>query len=634
MSNTNYDIEFQITYDPTYKHYLTNYDLDIPDYKLTANTVELIAGVRETTYTRYYAAMVSFDEGNEINVSYQWEGKEVWSASYSRGSSHPTLPFWNSIPESGFYSKCYVRNPNRSQVSFTSSNTHFRVTYKTKAAFEIQFNLTGFAAGTNAFFKCSTVQKNTYAQYTWESATVYYKESSASTYQSTTGTISGTWSDYTISTDLSFSDNVTYDIYITAVSDDGSTASTPVSQFTTEDAAAVSTCIAPSGAFTTGEVTFIWSHATAYGTPQYAYDLQYSDNNGSSWTPVASHVVSQSSTTTATITSAGVYIWRVRTYNSNDVAGEWATAAFVNNVPAIPPTNLVVNTKGRPTVEWASVSQSAYQVQALLNDNVIYNSGAVYTTETRHFVNVYFDDTKSYTFRVRIYNALGEVSDWTATGYQQPPVNDIEMRLENNEEGGAIISAKEQLFYENDVEGIKKFYLLRNNKPIALITEGQYIDRFAVGPTSYSVVGVTEDDQSDIKTMSLDVKYPHATIITRDGQAFLVNKRVERAFEIQTSNEADINKANFIGDSLPTHYPGQLRTKVFTVSFFDDHGIVNGLLGSLVYYADNFGNGGWCMVSSYDKKDSFIKDDRGNFANEVTLTLEVTKYDDSIEYPI
>lgn len=629
MSNTNYDMEFQITYDPAYKHYLTNYDIDIRDYKVTVSITELISGVSQHHFTRYYAAAVSFDEDSEINVSYQWEGNLYITPTSSRGSSQPTYPFWNSVPASGFYSKVYLRNPNRSQVSFTSANTHFRVVYKTKAAFEIQFNTTGFAANTNAFFKCSTVQKNTYAQYTWESATVFYKESSASTYQSTTGTISGTWSDYTISTNLSFSDNVTYDVYIAAVADDGSTATTPVAQFNTEDAPAVATCVSPSGAFTSGNVTFVWTHATEYGTPQYAYDLQYSNNNGSSWTPVAAHVVSSASSTSTTISSAGVYIWRVRTYNSNDVAGEWATAAFVNNVPATPPTNLVVNTKGRPTVEWASVSQSAYQVQAILNGSVIYDSGAVYAAETRHFVNRYFDDTRSYTFRVRTYNALGEVSEWTETGYQQPQIPDLEMRLEPNSEGGAIISIQ-----PNELIFFDKYFLLRNNKPIGRITEGQWIDRFAIGPTSYSIIGVTSDDQSDIETMSIDVKYPHATIVTKDGQSFRVNKRVERAFEIQTSNEADINKANFIGDSLPTHYPGQLRTKVFTVSFFDDHGIVDSLLGSLVFYADNFGNGGWCMVSSYDKKDSFIKDDRGNFANEVTLTLEVTKYDDSIEYPI
>ena len=58
------------------------------------------------------------------------------------------------------------------------------------------------------------------------------------------------------------------------------------------------------------------------------------------------------------------------------------------------------------------------------------------------------------------------------------------------------------------------------------------------------------------------------------------------------------------------------------------------LLGTLVFYADNFGNGGWCMVTAYNKTDKFVKNSKGAYANEVSLTLEVTNYDDSIEYPV
>ena len=379
-------------------------------------------------------------------------------------------------------------------------------------------------------------------------------------------------------------------------------------------------------------MTFVWSHATEYGTPQYAYDLQYSNNNGSSWTTVASHVISQNTTDSATLTDAGVYIWRVRTYNSNDVAGEWAEATFVNQVPANPPTNLQITTKGRPTVSWASVSQTAYQVQFLLGDSVAYDSGAVYTSETSHFVNQYFDDTRSYVVRVRVYNALGEISEWISSGYQQPLVTDVEFTVEANENGGATIVITPKVDFI-------KYFVLRNNKLIAQATNEvdgviTYTDIYTNGLTNYSVVGVTSGDQSDIQTMGVRALYPYATIIAQNGQQFTVNKRVDAAYEIQTSNQADINKANFIGDGFPTHYPSDMRLKSFTATMFDDQGIVEDLLGTLVFYADNFGNGGWCMVTSYDKTDNFVQNSRGIYANEVSLTLEVTNYDDSIEYPL
>ena len=603
MSSTNYDVELNINYSDTYRHYVPTYEVHFPYYDSWT--------VTKTTY--YYHAYVNADDTNE---------EECKRSAIVIG---PNYYFQLSV--SGVYNKIYFRNARREMVTFTPSNCNVRVNYQIKADFEVQWNTTGFAANQNASFRCSTIWQNTYKQYEWTDATVYYKKSTDQSYTSASGTCSGSWSDVLISTNIGLQDGYTYDVYITATADDGTTATTPVAQFTTTDAAAIATCVSPSGAYTSGDVTFVWSHRTEYGTPQYAYDLQYSNNNGSSWTTVASHVVTSVTNTSTTLSDAGVYLWRVRTYNSNDVVGEWAEATFVNQVPANPPTNLQITTAGRPTVSWASVSQSAYQVQFLLDNDVVYDSGAVYTSETSHFVNQYFNDIRSYLVRVRVYNALGEVSDWLESGYQQPSVTDVDFAITANENGGATIT----IIPSNDHV---KYFILRNGKPIAQVDGDVYTDIYAVGLTNYSVVGVTSGDQSDIQTKGFRVSYPHASLIAKNGQQFAVNKRVNNAYEIQTSNSAEIDKANFIGDSLPTHYPSQMRLKSFSVSMFDDQGIAEGLLGTLVFYADNFNNGGWCIVTAYDKTDNFVKNGQGTYANEVSLKLEVTNYDDSIEYPI
>ena len=179
-----------------------------------------------------------------------------------------------------------------------------------------------------------------------------------------------------------------------------------------------------------------------------------------------------------------------------------------------------------------------------------------------------------------------------------------------------------------------KYYLKRNNVLIGEILNNTYIDRYAIGATNYSVVGVTSEDQSDIQSKSIKVEYPSASIITLSGGQYRVNKRVDKAFEIQTTNEADMNKVSFLGDSTPTHYLNKMRLKSFVVSFFDDNDIVDDILGTVVFYADNFGNGGYCIVTAYDRTNSFIKNGAGVYGNEVSLTLEVTNYDDSIEYPV
>lgn len=615
MSNTNYDVALSITYDPTYKHYIPSYQVAFPYYDY-----EYIYQDSDA----HYDAFISFDSEQEQEISYYW--LKVHQHTY------PPDPYWNTeydqpLDALGVYSKVYFRNPQRHKVTFTSSNCYVQPIYSVKADFEIQWNSTGHVANSNVSFKCSTVQKNCPSQYEWTRATVYYKTSSASTYSSTNGTISGTWSDYTISTNVSFTTGIVYNVYIVAWADDGTSAQTPVASFASTDGTPTTRCVSPVGTYTNGTVNFIWSHSTEYGTAQYAYDLQYSANNGGSWTTVANHVVSSTNNTTVTISSAGVYLWRVRTYNTLNVSGSWASASFINNIPATAPANLVVSTKGRPTATWVSTTQSAYQLQVLLNNEVIYDSGAVYSSQNSHFINDYFDDTRAYTVRVRIYNSLGAESEWTSRGYQQPSVDDVTFTVTQREDGGALITVIPDNVHV-------KYYLKRNDVLIGEIVNNTYIDRCAIGTTNYSVVGVTSEDQSDIQSKGIKVKYPHASIITLSGAQYWVNKRVDRAFEIQTSNEADFNKVSFLGDSIPTHYLNKMRLKSFIVTFFDDYDVVDDLLGTVVFYADNFGNGGYCVVTAYDKTDNFIQNGAGVYANEVSLTLEVTNYDDSIEYPV
>ena len=630
MSSTNYDVVLDIQYDYEHRHYIPHYNIAVPYFNHYHDHWEGYYPYDHDVAA--YRVSISCDDTEELSCSYTWQGPEGQSGVYPPDPYICNLlvqiPNYLTVIPYAIYKKMYFRNPYPNSVTFTTSNCHVIPVYaSTKESFNIQWTTTGFTNHINPTFKLSTVWRNTYQQYEWTSATVYYKKTTDVNYQSVAATLSGTWSDMTLSTGITLADGYTYDVYVTAVADDGSTTTSTVEQFATVDSTAIASCISPSGVFTSGDVTFVWSHATAYGTPQYAYDLQYSTNNGSSWTTVSNHVVTSNTTKTITLTDAGTYLWRVRTYNSNNVVGEWASATFVNQVPATPPTNLQITTKGRPTVSWVSTSQTAYQVQFIENDSVIYDSGAVYTTEMSHFVNQYFDDTRSYVVRVRVYNGLGEVSEWATSGYQQPEIVDVEFEVNANASGGATI-----IVVPDDV--FTKYYLLRNNKLIAEIQNNTYTDPYAIGQVNYSVVGVTSEDQSDIQTKGVKSIYPHATLIGSNGQQYTINKRVNSAYEVQTSNQADINKANFIGDGRPTHYPSNMRLKAFTITMFDDQNMAENLLGTLAFYADNFGNGGWCMVTAYDKTDNFVKNGAGAYANEVSLTLEVTNYDDSIEYPI
>lgn len=617
MSNINYDVLYPVEYDDRYKHYLARYQVRLIPYK---NTIVAESWGHWTIYDSTYEAAVSFDDGNEISIN----GQRRYEIGFGDNSY-----LWLTVPvqESGPFKRVYIRNPHPESVRFTNSHIKFNIEYLIKAEFEIQFNSIGFAANRNASFRCSTVQKNTIAQYEWDSAVVYYKKSTEETYNSVNGVVSGNWADVKISTNVGFEDGYTYDVYIVATADDGTTAQTPIAQFTTTDAPAIATPIYPVGAFISGEVTFSWSHSTEYGTPQYAYDLRYSANNGGSWVNVVNHAITTASSYTATIEAAGSYIWQIRTYNTNDVPGEWVQAAFVNSVPATPPQNVRVTTEGRPTVSWIVASQSAYQVQALIGDSVEYDSGAIYSAQTSHIINQYLYDDKTYTIRVRVYNALGEISDWTSTGYQQPNISDVEFRVEQDPNGGADV-----IITDNDV--FDKYYILRDGKTIATITSGTYYDRFAIGDVTYSVVGVTSNDNSDIKSSGLKTVYPKATIVTLAGEIHTVNRRFNESYSVETVSQIRYNKAEYIGATRPDYYADKMVTKTFSIACYDENDRLENLLGKIVFYADNFGNGGYCFVSGYSKKDDYLQLPNNKYANETILTLEVTDYDDSIKYEL
>lgn len=621
MSNTNYDLVKTISYSNAYRHYRATYEIAVPPYYRDD-------GIWFGYYVHRFEAYVSFDDGSETDTKYEWSGYRV-PPSPCYNSQANTSDSVRTIPDTGAFSKVYFRNPHREKCTFTDSNCLLKINYLSKEPFEIKMNSEGYIGPVNASFKCSTVEKRCFVQYSWRSARVYYKKTTDSSYSYVQGTVEGTWSDITVKTNLSLETGYKYHIYILATADDGSTARTSTGVFETTDTIPVTTCVSPVGVYTTGEVNFVWSHATEYGTPQYAYDLEYSNNNGASWTTVASHEVSSENNRTVTINSAGVYIWRVRTYNTLDQVGAWAQTSFINNIPATAPTNFVVTTKGRPTASWVSTSQVAYQVQVLLNDKIVYDSGALYTGENRHFINDYFDDTKAYSVRARIYDALGNVSDWVQTGYQQPEVPDVEFVLTQNDSGGVLIEIAPQDIFV-------KHYIKRNGVVIAELPDSvlAYTDKYAVGLTTYEVVGVTSEDQSDIKSKDIRVVCPHALITVLNGTQYYVNKRVNSAVEIQTSNEADINQVKYIGNSKPAHFFNKMKVKTFTVTCFDDNDVMEELLGNVVFYADNFGNGGYCIVTAYTKDDNFIKNGLGIYANEVTITLEVTNYDDSIQYAL
>lgn len=615
---TDIDVVKDLTYSHEKRHYAYYIRLDVPYYQYNSTC-------RSKDGIAYYTVN---DQQREVkivndvflNVNGSWG---YWKA-HSIDGTYPT-------PR-----RVYFRNNKRDKVTYTSDNCIAEVTYYSRKA-----DFSPYLYANSTYINPSTQEfvgyinkTETSEQYSLAAATMYFKKPADSSYQNVACTIvRGDWFGLKITANASLERSAEYNVYFTATADDGTVQRMKFSSagiiysemtFSTVDATASATCVAPSGSVESGHILFRWLHNTENATKQYAFDLQYKESSSKDWTVVADHLVSDSSTVTADISVSGIYQWRVRTYNQSDAPSDWATASFVNKIKLNPPSSVVASTTGRPIVTWGSAAQRAYQLQMLLNDNPVYDSGVVYSGESNHFVDQYFDSSV-YTVRVRVFNLLGESSDWSEAMYQQSQVDPLSATVLQNEGGGVDITVP-----ASDV--FTKYYVRRNGVPIAKLDGQSFRDKYAIGRTDYEVIGVTKDDNSSIYRATINAVYPHAIIIVR-GQIFDVNRRAGNAVDISTSSSPNMEKVQFLGDVYPSYYSSGSRSKTFSLAFTSSENIED-LLNGPVFYADNFGNGGWCVVTGYAKTDTFDKSDAGDFINEVSLTLERANYDESINYDL
>ena len=616
MALTGYDLKKKINYISAYGHYYFSYRMHIPPYKYYTRP-DLYGA---TQYHCVYDGSAAVDGDSSFE-----EFTGDFGGYYG---NYPTNETWDHSANGTVSEYAYFVNPHKDAIGFSEGNCSCEPVYTSKAPFAVTIGESGYINRVAQTLTAASTYMAVPVQYSILSATVYYKKTADSAYTSVAASVTGDWSNTTLTFAVELAMDTFYNVYIVATADDGSTATSNVGTFSTIDSAAVAHCVSPSGSQVVKDVTFIWTHSNSYGSPQYAADVQYKSSSDTDWTVVCDHVIGTDKTATATLLEAGVYEWRVRTYNQSDVAGAWSSTTFVNMLPANPPENLAVTTKGRPTVTWTSDSQSAYQVVVeRKNGEVVYDSGAVYLSDQKHFINQYFG-SEIYSVKVRIYNQLGSVSEYSSVDYQQPAITQVAFTLEQYPAGGAAVTITENTVFT-------KYYLRRNGKTIkSLGTILWTVDKYAVGQTTYEVVGVTAEDQSSVVSGSVDLVYPRATIITTSGLSYAVNKRVNSPIEISTSISADIDTESYLGASKPSHYPSKMRTKAFGLNFFDAEGIAESLLGTVIFYADNFGNGGWCIAGKLSKSDSFDKFSSGKYANEIQLTLEETDYDDSIQYTV
>ena len=449
-------------------------------------------------------------------------------------------------------------------------------------------------------------------QYTITSSTFYYRLSGGSSYSSRAFT---TANSITVPANT-FSGASQYQIYAKSILDNNSSIQSSVGTISTEDAIPTVTLISPINEVKYGTAQFWWAYSISTGTAQYAYTLQVSPD-GTTWTTLRDHVISSDISYTSNVSISGTVYWRVRAYNQDDVASAWsAVASFVNNIPPAAPTITSISATGRPVITWAASNQIAYQVQILQNGEVLEDSSAVYSSGAEYRAQEYLV-TGSYVVRVRIYNEYGRASDWAEIDCTVPNVVTAPTFTVTSTDDGALIEI-------TTVPAVGTYYIKRNGILIGRAVNGRYVDRFASGPTTYTVIAVTTEDYDAMSTQTVNIEVKSNMVITESGEVFEVNHRLGSPVGVSKQVNAVFDTAEFIGASTPEHHFAKMKEARFTV-VFKDYVDAENLLGQTVFYADMFGNGDWCAVTSVGRVES-------RYGNETTAELQVTRHTETAAY--
>ena len=165
-------------------------------------------------------------------------------------------------------------------------------------------------------------------------------------------------------------------------------------------------------------IRFEWQYQSEANDTQTKFDLQWSSNGGQTWNTITQATANQYYDMPANALPVGDIVWRVRTYSTEGLVGEYSdqaafTAAGKPDTPVLTSPSAIENTS-KPLIAWTATGQVMYQAQVLQGTNIVWDSGEVASTAGQVQVGVNLADNTSYTAKVRIKNQYDLWSDWAS----------------------------------------------------------------------------------------------------------------------------------------------------------------------------------------------------------------------------
>lgn len=425
-----------------------------------------------------------------------------------------------------------------------------------------------------------------FAEVKQTSAVFEWRVKNAST--SKTISVSGATTACTVPANTFPSGTLEWRVKVTANS--GTTTTSAWQEITTTDVTPTAKPVSPSGIVIDATIVnrFSWKHIISTGTPQSKADLQWSAD-GTTWNTLATVAgENQYYDVPANKFTSGTKYWRVRTYNTDNMASEWSDKAefIAINAPSAP--SIVIQSTGpRPRITWQTSEQEAYQLTLSSG----YASGTIYGTEKAWRSPVYLADG-SYTVRVRVQNKYGMWSEWSAAAL---PVS--------HTEGEAItLSASEshEAALTWQTAGSYDFYLIeRDGVAIGRTVQKQYVDHTSIGSVTYRVRGCyDESDNYGVSNSDTVEVLPETNMICDLETGVWLEMRLSETQlrTNRTSFSAGVSTVHLAGLAYPVEERSEQRDRALSVACAWPHAqraaalALEALVGRLVCLKDRYGN--------------------------------------------
>lgn len=260
----------------------------------------------------------------------------------------------------------------------------------------------------------------------------------------------------------------------------GQTSETPIYALTTTDSLMQTAAIAPVSQVISNAVpiTFRWTAYNTHGTQPTSSELQFS-TDGATWEALATTEGNVQSVIIPSETfEPGTVYWRVRAFNSDNLAGNWSdTASFV--FMAAPDAPTVAATEAPfSTISWQGNGQQAYELQI---DGQPVGTFFGRSVSSYQLQEPLIDGV--HTASVRIQNSFGLWSPWGETVFTV-----------QNVPGAAVT-----LSGSFDVDGVLSWTTESTETPFLIYRDGvligrtngfSFTDRFVLGSHSYYVLNL------------------------------------------------------------------------------------------------------------------------------------------------